>query len=146
MCALQQLQRCAVQSLSVISRGTEGGAPGDSVEIRELDLELHNAASHARFAQAPTHAQCLGMYMRSQALQAGQILLEGILGAYALGGSIGDDLARIVAAGQVPEVASVRAEAFLEPRRILRRDVADRAQTTARKLLLSLATHAPQAR
>jgi hypothetical protein len=38
------------------------------------------------------------------------------------------------------------AEALLEPSHVLRRDVADRVQTTARKLLLSLATHPPQAR
>ena len=82
----------------------------------------------ARTPRAPQpvrHPQRLGVDARAQRLDAGQIVVEGLLGADALGVAIGDHRARIDRLRALPQIAAAGAEPLLQKRQPLADQIAD---------------------
>ncbi len=75
--------------------------------------------------QPVRHPQRLGVDARAQRLGPGQILVEGLLGADALGVAIGDHRARIDRLRALPQIAAARPEPLFEKGEPLRRQLAD---------------------
>ena len=100
--AFQQARRLPVDRLAVVGRLVQRHAAGDQREVAAFQLQLHGAGAHARPPQPVRHPQRLGVDVRPQRLDAGQILVEGLLGADALGVAIGDHRARDRWPGRAP--------------------------------------------
>ena len=145
--AREQRRRRPVEHLAVVGRLVQRRAPGDQREVGALQLQLHGARAQRRRARSRrADPQRLRVDARRQRLDAREILVEGLLGADALGVAVGDDRARIDRVRLLPQRAPRRPEPARQLVRIAPRDVADGLEAHRRQRARALRPDAPQPR
>ena len=104
--ASSKLGRRPVQGLPVVGRLGQGGLAGQQAEVGQLELELHHPRLAPRPGAAAGPPAAPGRGCAAASSCASQILVEGVLGADALGGLVGDHRSRCRSPGSAPTGAA----------------------------------------
>src|SRR5262249_3527059 len=140
---LQQWSGCLIERFGKLCRSAEPPRPGQRLEVRGLQLQMHGMARELVAFQAARHLFAERPEFGRHPIGAGDILVERRLGRNAFYFAVGVDAPAILAAGETIKAAAYAAIASNERDLLLRSQITNCCDAVRGKLGLQRLAYSP---